>query len=141
MEALREAFAALSVEDDYRYMFDPYHVQAMPYRVRVKPGASTDFTVLVRNYRNREQSHRIALHAPPGLTCEPAILEGRRAGEGITPHQVTLRAAANAAPGLHLVALDITRDGVRHGEMFDFIAWVGDEPADRGSGGKPKASY
>jgi glyoxylase-like metal-dependent hydrolase (beta-lactamase superfamily II) len=128
MEALRDAFTALSVEDDYRYMFDPYWVQAMPYRVVVKPGAATDFSILVRNYCNREQTHRIALHTPPGLTCEPAVLDGRRGSEGATPHLVTLRADANARPGLHLVALDITRDGVRHGELFDFIAWVGDEP-------------
>lgn len=141
MEALRAAFTALSVEDDYRYMFDPYWVQAMPYRVVVKPGAAANLTVFVRNYRNHEQTHRIALHTPPGLTCEPTVLEGRLAGEGVTPHKVTLRAAANAKPGLHLVALDITRDGVRHGELFDFIAWVGDEPQPANSGQKAKPGY
>jgi len=141
MEALRDAFTALSVEDDYRYMFDPYWVHAIPYRVVVKPGAATEFTVLVRNYRNREQTHRIALHTPPGLTCEPAVFEGRRAGEGVTPHKVTLRADANAKPGLHLVALDITRDGMRHGELFDFIAWVGDEPQQANSSQKAKPGY
>lgn len=128
MEALRAAFTALSVEDDYRYMFDPYWVQPMPYRVSVQAGEAAEFTVLVRNYRNREQTHRIALHVPAGFTAEPAVLEGRRAGEGITSHQVKIRAAANAEAGLHLIAFDITRDGVRHGELFDCIVWVGDPP-------------
>ena len=139
MGALRDAFTALSVEDDYRYMFDPYWVQAMPYRVVVKPGAVTEFTVLVRNYRNRLQTHRIALHTPPGLTCEPAVLEGHRTGEGVTPHNVVIRAATDARSGLHLVALDVSRDSVRHGELFDFIAWVGDEPqpANPYQSGKP----
>jgi hypothetical protein len=84
----------------------------------------------VRNYRNREQTHRIALHTPAGFTTEPAILEGKRVGEGVTSHQVKIRAAANAQAGLHLLAFDITRDGVRHGELFDCIVWVGDPPPD-----------
>ena len=128
MEALRDAFTALSVDDDYRYMFDPYWVQAHPYRVVIAPGAASEFTVTVRNYTSREQTHRIALHAPPGLRADPAVLEGRRTGAGFTRHIVKLHAAAHAAPGLSLVGLDITRDGVRHGELFDVIAWIGDPP-------------
>jgi glyoxylase-like metal-dependent hydrolase (beta-lactamase superfamily II) len=130
MEALRAAFQSLSVEDDYRYMFDPYVVQALPYRVVVKPGGVSGFTVIVRNYRNREQTHRIAIHTPPGLVAEPAVIEGRRVGEGITKHDVKLRAEPSAKSGLHLVTLDITRDNVRHGELSDLIAWVGDPPDD-----------
>ena len=70
------------------------------------------------------------LHTPPGLTAEPAVLEGQRSGEGVTRHTVKLRADANATLGLHLIAFDITRDGMRHGELFDVIAWVGDPPPD-----------
>jgi glyoxylase-like metal-dependent hydrolase (beta-lactamase superfamily II) len=128
MEALRDAFQSLSVEDDYRYMFDPYWVQALPYRVVVKPGSTAEFTIFVRNYRNREQTHRISIHPPAGLAVEPAMLEGRRSSEGMTRHVVKLRAEPSARAGLHLVALDITRDGTRHGELFDFIAWVGEQP-------------
>ena len=63
-------------------------------------------------------------------TAEPAALEGHRSGDGVTRHQMKLCAAPNARPGLHLVALDTTRDGVRHGELFDLITWVGDPPTD-----------
>ena len=60
MLALRDAFQSLSVEDDYRYMFDPYWVRAAPYRVMLKRGAATEFDVVVRNFRTRNQTHRIA---------------------------------------------------------------------------------
>lgn len=130
MEALRESFQALSVEDDYRYMFDPYWVQSVPYRLVVPTGGSAEVVIHVRNYRDREQTHRIEVHTPEGLTAEPRVLEGKQAGAGITRHVVKITAQPKAPAGLNLVALDITRDGVRHGELFDFIAWVGDPPDD-----------
>ena len=126
MVALRDAFQSLSVEDDYRYMFDPYWVQAAPYRVVVKAGGTTEFNVVVRNFRAREQKHRIVLRPPPGLTTTPAVLEGKVGPEETAVFQVKLHAAANAAEGTRLVAFDITRDGQRAGELFDFIAHVGE---------------
>ena len=125
MEALREQFRALSAEGDYRYMFDPYWVRAMPYRVSLKPGAAAEFRVIVRNFRPGEQTHRIVLKTPPGLVCEPAVLEGVIRDEGTLGHTVKVRAANDARPGTHLIAFDITRDGVRHGELFDAVIGVG----------------
>lgn len=92
-------------------------------------GAAAECTILGRNYRNREQTHRIAIHTPPGLSVEPALLEGKRASDGVMQHTVKLRANPSATKGLHLVALDITRDDMRHGELFDMVAWVGASPA------------
>jgi hypothetical protein len=103
-------------------------VQATPYRVVVKPGATAEAIVGVRNFREGEQTHRIELHAPPGITVEPRMIEGTVGGESVRAYAVKVSADANAKPGLHLVAFDITRDGVRHGELFDFIVWVGDQP-------------
>ena len=37
---------------------------------------------------------------------------------------VRVTAAPDAKPGIHLLALDITRDGQRHGELFDAILEV-----------------
>jgi glyoxylase-like metal-dependent hydrolase (beta-lactamase superfamily II) len=128
MKALREAFNGLSVEDDYRYMFSPYWVRAMPYRVVIAAGGSREFRLEVRNFRARAQEHRVELVLPPGLTAEPAVCAGRIDGAGVESHVVRLEAAAGLRGGLHLIALDITRDGVRHGQLFDVIVWVGDEP-------------
>ena len=142
MVALREAFASLSIEDEYRYMFDPYWVKAMPYRVVVKAGGSTEFDVHVRNFRPREQTHRIVVHAPAGFSVEPNVLEGKVAAETTAVFKATLHAAADVSDGTRLIAFDITRDGVRHGELFDFIAHVGpvheDKPGQGTAVEKPK---
>jgi len=123
--AIRDAFQALSVEDDYRYMFDPYWVQALPYRTTVQPGGTAEVMVKIRNFRAREQSHRVVLCTPPGLSVEPAVIEGKLAGESSGVATVKISAAADAKPGLQLIAFDITRDGVRHGQLFDAIVHVG----------------
>ena len=53
------------------------------------------------------------------------MLEGVIRDEGTLGHTVKVRAANDARPGTHLIALDITRDGVRHGELFDAVIGVG----------------
>lgn len=127
--ALREAFTALSTEDEYRYMFDPYWVRARPFRVAAPAGGSAPFEILVRNFREKPQTVRIVLRTPAGLRTEPETIDATIDGAGIATFPVKLHARAGATAGLHLVSFDITRDGVRHGELFDFIAWVGPEPA------------
>jgi hypothetical protein len=37
---MRDAFRALSPDDDYRYWFDPFWVRVEPYRVKLTPGAT-----------------------------------------------------------------------------------------------------
>jgi glyoxylase-like metal-dependent hydrolase (beta-lactamase superfamily II) len=117
--AMRAAFRALSPDTDYRYWFDPFWVRAEPYRMSLRPGETADVTLHVRNYRTRQQTHRIEIHCPPGVTAEPAVLEGKlaRASRGAFP--IRLQAAADAKAGVRILALDVTFDGHRYGEQFD----------------------
>ena len=121
---MRDAFQALSADEDYRYGFDPYWVRAEPYRVTVKRGQAADALVRVRNFRDREQKHRIEIHAPPGLAAEPAVLEGKVAAGAQEAFPIRLKAADGAATGVRIVAFDITLDGHRYGEWFDFVVQV-----------------
>ncbi len=143
MLELREAFRNLSTEPDYRYMFDPYWVKAAPYRVVVERGASADFHVVLRNFLSRPVEYRIEIHAPAGLAVEPAAIREVVAAGATVAIPAQLQAAANAAEGLQLAAFDITRDGQRHGELFDFIAHVGrlDPALDVSKPGAAKATY
>ena len=124
MLALREALRGLSTDPDYRYGFDPFWVRADPYRVPVRAGQSARVEILVRNFCDRPQKHRVELHTPPGLTATPAFLEGSVAAGQTAAFAVELVAAPGVAAGVHLVALDVTLDGHRHGELFDFVAVV-----------------
>jgi len=121
---MRDAFQALSPDPDYRYWFDPFWVRAEPYRIVVRAGETGTLNLHVRNFRSHKQKHRIEIHAPPGIMVDPAIIEGSlvRGSRGSFPIRVT--AAANAPPGVRIVALDVTLDNHRYGELFDFVAGV-----------------
>lgn len=121
---MRDAFRALSSASDYRYWFDPYWVRAEPYRVRLRPGESAEIQIHVRNFRGREQRHAVALAMPTGLMAEPPRIEGLLEPESRGSFPVRLRAAANTPPGVVAVGLDVTLDGIRRGQLFDFICEV-----------------
>jgi glyoxylase-like metal-dependent hydrolase (beta-lactamase superfamily II) len=121
---MRDAFRALSPDEDYRYWFDPFWVRAEPYRVRLRPGESATVNLHVRNFRSERQSHRIEIHTPPGFVAEPPVLTGELAGESREAFPFRLTASADANPGVHLVAIDVTLDGHRYGEWFDLIVNV-----------------
>jgi len=44
--------------------------------------------------------------------------------ESIMPVKVRVRAVGQVGPGVRHVAMDITRDGRRYGQLFDFIVIV-----------------
>jgi glyoxylase-like metal-dependent hydrolase (beta-lactamase superfamily II) len=122
--AMRDVFRSLMPEDDYRYGYDPFWVRVEPYRVKVKAGETVELAVTVRNFRGRPQEHRVAFDAGAGLSVEPAVLQGRVAGESRAVFPARVRVAADAAPGVRLIGLDITLDGRRYGELFDAIVEV-----------------
>ena len=122
---MRDAFRALSPDEDYRYFFDPFWVRAEPYRVKVPPGGSVEVAVHVRNFRARKQVHRIAVHGPAGLSSDPPVLEGELGPEARRPFPLRLSAAPDAKPGVHIGAFDATLDGKRYGEWFDLVVEVG----------------
>jgi len=99
-------------------------VRAQPYRVTLQRGASTDIQIHVRNFRDREQAHRIEIHAPTGLTAAPPVLQGKLEKHGAGAFTVRLSAASDAPSGVAIVGLDTTLDGQRYGEWFDFMVRV-----------------
>ncbi|MGO8675017.1 MAG: MBL fold metallo-hydrolase [Limisphaerales bacterium] len=121
---MRDCFRSLSTDSDYRYWFDPFWVRAQPYRVSLQRGKSAELAVQVRNFRQSQQTHRVEIHTPVGVAAEPAVLEGKLGGETRKSFPVVLTASRDAIPGVHIVAFDITLDGHRYGEWFDFILSV-----------------
>jgi glyoxylase-like metal-dependent hydrolase (beta-lactamase superfamily II) len=120
--AMRDAFKGLLA--DYPYEYDPFWVRVEPYRLKMRAGETAEVAVNVRNFRSRIQTHHVEVHAPAGLSVEPARLEGQLAAESRQAFTVRLRAAPDAKPGVQIVALDVTLDGRRYGEWFDFVVDV-----------------
>ena len=109
-------------DPDYEYGYDPYWVSAYPYRVDLSQSETRTVTVTVRNFRATPQQHRVELKLPPGLTAEPAVLEGTVPAESRQSYPVKLTVNRDLVPsGVQLVPFDITLDGKRYGEMFDFL--------------------
>jgi hypothetical protein len=125
---MRDAFRALSSDPDYRYGFDPYWVRAEPYRQVLSPGASAEVVLHVRNFRRTRQSHRIEIHPPAGLRTDPVVIAGTLPRETRGAWPFRLQVAPDAAPGVRLVALDVTLDGRRLGAWFDFVVAVAPTP-------------
>ena len=121
---VREAFRALSPDESYEYFFDPFWVRAYPYRVRVAAGGCATFAVIVRNHRDRVESHHIEIKLPPGWTAMPARLEGDIAPRDKHEYKIVLSVSAATEPGLQLMAFDTSLDGRRYGEWFDMIVEV-----------------
>ncbi len=109
-------------EKDYEYLYDPYWVSAYPYRVDFVRENTQTVQVTVRNFRSTPQRHKVELKLPPGVTAEPAVLEGVVPAESRRQFPVTLTIDRKAAPkGIQIVPFDVTMDGKRHGELFDFL--------------------
>lgn len=125
MENLRDAFNALCAEDDYRLTFDPYQVEAYPYRSRLEKGESAELVIRVHNWRDKPVKHRLALHLPAGLAAEEPVLTGTAEASGHSVYRVKLTADKDAADGMRIVAIDTTFDGKRLGEWFDFLVQIG----------------
>jgi len=121
---MRDTFGSLSTDEDYRYWFDPFWVRAQPYRVTLKRGGSAEVAIHVRNFRDRQQKHRIEIHTTAGITADPPVLEGVLKKTSREAFPVGLKAAADAPAGVALIALDPTLDGRRYGEWFDFVVQV-----------------
>jgi hypothetical protein len=117
-----EHYKNLLPDEHYEYGFDPFWVSAYPYRVDLSGPAAQEVAVTVRNFRDRSQRHHIRLKVPPGITAEPAVLEGAVAAKSRETYKVRLTAdPAVVPPGLQIVPFDITLDDTRRGERFDFL--------------------
>ncbi len=109
-------------DPDYEYLFDPYWVSAYPYRVDFSERNEQEISVTVRNFRNKAQRHRVELKLPPGLTADPAELEGVIDAKTRKKYPVKLAIDRDRLPpGVQMVTFDITLDEKRYGELFDFL--------------------
>lgn len=119
LRAIRK-YQDLLPDENYEYLFDPYWVSAYPYRVDV--AKETEVSITVRNFRDTLQQHRIILKPPPGLKAEPAELMGSVEPKSRQSFKVKLTPDPDKLPaGVQMVPMDITLDGKRYGELFDFI--------------------
>ena len=123
-DELRAALVDLAPDPDYRLTFDPYWLRVHPYRVGVARGGRGAATLVARNFLEKATVYDVRLVCPPGITVAPAQAALRVEPGGVKRLPLTFTAAADAPPGLSLVALDVAHDGVRRGQLFDVVILV-----------------
>jgi len=108
--------------DAYEYAFDPYWVSAYPYRVDLSQADEAEIFVTVRNFRDRPQRHSVRLQLPAGISADVELLEGEVPACGRVRIPVKLRVDRGLCEQAQsMVLFDITLDGARHGDLFDFL--------------------
>ena len=122
---LKEYFEKLSFEKDYRWMYDPYWVHMEPYRVVLGKNNAAEARLVMRNFDSAPISMKVEIILPEGFKAESTIISTMVAGESTTSIPIQISCTKETVKGLHLAALDITRNGKRAGQLFDFILWVG----------------
>ena len=132
-------YRGLMPDRNYEYLFDPFWVRAYPYRVDLSKENTQTVQVTVRNFRDTPQKHRVELKLPSGIEAEPKVLEGSVAAKSRQSFSVklTIKDRAALGAGVQIVPFDITLDGKRYGEMFDFVMQAKEpEPASRVESGR-----
>ena len=115
-------YKELLPDANYEYLYDPYWVSAYPYRVDLQKQSTQEVSITVRNFRDTVQQHRIVLQLPPGITANPAFLEGSVPAKSRQSFKIKLTANPAQVPaGVQMVPMDITLDGKHYGQLFDFI--------------------
>lgn len=124
-------FRGLLPDPDYEYQFDPFWVSAYPYRVDLSEKPEAMISVSVRNFRDRPQRHSVTLVLPPGLAADPAVVEGivEPKGKKAFPVRISVNRGM-VPPGVLIIPMDITLDGMKMGQRFDFLARAKPGPGD-----------
>lgn len=116
-------YRELLPDPDYEYQYDPFWVSAYPYRVDLQRDDQAMVSVTVRNFRDRPQRHSVALALPPGLKADPPVIEGTVEAKSRKSYPVRITVdRGKVAAGTLMIPMDITLDGSRQGQRFDFLA-------------------
>jgi glyoxylase-like metal-dependent hydrolase (beta-lactamase superfamily II) len=123
---MRDQFKELSSLSEYKYWFDPYWVKAEPYRSKVTRGDTVELKLHVRNFSDKEESHVIEIHTPPGIFCNPCILKATVNANSIQTYPVGVYSNKDVLASLYILGLDVTLNGKRFGELFDVLIEIQD---------------
>jgi glyoxylase-like metal-dependent hydrolase (beta-lactamase superfamily II) len=121
---MREAFQELSCETDYRYWYDPYWVQAEPYRTKMKKKETVEINIIIRNFLKKEGIYNFKIHTPAGFEANPNFIDNKIGSNSQFTISMKLSTSSDVNAGNYIIPIDVTRDGKRYGELFDLFVEV-----------------
>lgn len=99
--------AALVPWDDVNYAIDEQWASWYPYGQEGRAGAGLTTELRLWNHSQADREFIVTPRMPPGWTCEPAKASVKIGARGRGTATFTLKAAAGAAPGVHVVTASV----------------------------------
>jgi glyoxylase-like metal-dependent hydrolase (beta-lactamase superfamily II) len=105
------------------YGMDPQWVEFYPYKTRVRPGDELQYEVRVRNHDAEKKTGTLLFRADPGVRLSTERIDIVVAAGETSAFPVTAVFPENRDTHAWTLVVDVTWDGVRHGEIAEAIAW------------------
>jgi glyoxylase-like metal-dependent hydrolase (beta-lactamase superfamily II) len=105
------------------YGMDPQWVEFYPYKTRVRPGDELQYEIRVRNHDTVDKSGRLVLSGTPGVQFSTEAIDIAVAAGETAAFEVTARFPDSYQTHAWTLTVDVTWDGVRHGQIAEAIAW------------------
>jgi len=116
VEKLRE----FSPEPEYEWYADPYWVMPMG-GIIAEDESSCIIQAKLRNNSEKATRFRGNVCLPEGFWCEGSVFDVTLQGNGRVTLSFVARAEETVAPGIYPVTVDIERNGVDFGQIFDHV--------------------
>jgi glyoxylase-like metal-dependent hydrolase (beta-lactamase superfamily II) len=105
------------------YGMDPQWVEFYPYKTRVRPGDELQYEVRVRNHDAEKKTGTLLFRADHGVRLSTERIDIVVAAGETSVFPVTAVFPENRDTHAWTLVVDVTWDGVRHGEIAEAIAW------------------
>ena len=90
---------------------------------RVRPGDELQYEIRVRNHDTVDKSGRLVLSGTPGVQFSTEGIDIAVAAGETAAFEVTARFPDSYQTHAWTLTVDVTWDGVRHGQIAEAIAW------------------
>jgi hypothetical protein len=121
-----ELFRGIVADPDVNFGLDPSWCSLYPYQMRLRPGASAEAELRVRNYRDRPMKIEAALVAPGEWAVEPDVVRLEVPPRSQSAQALRIRIPAGwrpASPRL-AIAADVVSDGRYLGQITEAVVEV-----------------
>lgn len=123
-EDIRDALQSLSPFENEKLLFDPYWMQALPYRTFTQPGEEASLTLSLRNHSAERQTFRVIPRLPQGWQSSLSVWEGEVTAGSSASTEFTMSIPSHASPGNYPITFNTTLGQHIFGELFEALIIV-----------------
>lgn len=123
MEEWQHVFTEMQAQPHPNYGMDPRWIEFYPYKVRVQPGETVNFRLLITNHEPEERACHIRFRAVEGIELVPEEMALNVPGSGKAEREVTATFPDLFETHSLTIVADVTWNGRRLGEIAEAVAY------------------